>query len=138
MGEKRTAAHIRLLTDFSKLQNTPPTGVSGSPRTGDILTWDCAICGLPNTFMEFGIFQLNLTFDRNYPFNPPTVKFLSAMFHPNISPDGRVPLTNWSPAHDVTKILTDIQSLLSHPHLESAVNQEAAQLYRQNRREYKK
>ena len=60
------------------------------------------------------------------------------MFHPNIAPDGRLPLTNWSPAHDVTKILTDIQSLLSQPHLDSAVNQEAAQLYREDRREYQR
>ena len=66
------------------------------------------------------------------------MKFLDEMFHPNIAPDGRVPLTNWSPAHDVSKILTDIQSLLSQPHLDSAVNQEAAQLYREDRREYER
>ena len=58
------------------------------------------------------------------------------MFHPNISPDGRVPLTYWSPAHDVTKILPDIQSLLSQPHLDSVLNLKAAQLYREDIREY--
>ena len=47
-------AHKRLLTDFSKLQNSPPVGVSGFPRAGDILTWDCVIFGLPDTFIEFG------------------------------------------------------------------------------------
>ena len=88
--------------------------------------------------MEFRTFKLTLTFPPNYPLQPPSVKFLSEMFHPNISPDGRVALTNWSPAHDVTKILTDIQSLLSQPQLDSPLNQEATQLYRQNRRGYKK
>ena len=131
-------AHKILLADLSKLQNSPPTGVSGSPRPGDILTWDCVICGLPDPLMEFGVFELTLTFPPDYPFSPPSVKFLTEMFHPNISPDGRVPLTNWSPAQDVTNILTDIQSLLSQPQLESAVNQEAAQLYRENRREYQR
>ena len=129
-------ARKRLMTDFSKLQNSPPLGVSGSPRADDLLTWDCLICGLPDTFMEFGIFELTLTFPTDYPFQPPSVEFLSEMFHPNISPEGRVPLTNWSPAHDVSKILTDIQSLLSQPNLDSAVNQEAARLYREDRREY--
>ena len=38
----------------------------------------------------------------------------------------------------MSKILTDIQSLLSQPHLDSAVNQEAAQLYRENREEYER
>ena len=38
----------------------------------------------------------------------------------------------------MSKILTDIQSLLSQPHLDSAVNQEAAQLYREDRGEYER
>ena len=88
--------------------------------------------------MEYGKFPLTLTFPPDYPLHPPSVKFLSAMFHPNIAPDGRFPLTNWSPDHDVTKILTDIQSLLAQPQLDSAVNPEAAQVYRQDRREYER
>ena len=102
----------RLLADFSKLQNNPPAGVSGSPRADDFLTWSCVISGLPGTLMEFGEFHLTLTFPADYPSQPPSVKFLDKMFHPNIGPEGRVSLTNWSPAHDVSKILTDIQSLL--------------------------
>ena len=124
----------RLLTDFHKLENSPPSpaGVSVALGDGDFLTWNCDIWSHSERF------ELTLTFPPDYPLQPPTVKFLSAMFHPNIAPDGRLPLTNWSPAHDVTKILTDIQSLLSQPHLESAVNQEAAQLYREDRREYQR
>ena len=140
-GEKEfldNFAKKRLLTEFSRLTKNPTTGVSATPVAGDILTWDCVICGLPDTVMEFGIFELTLTFPPDYPFSPPTAKFFSEMFHPNFYPDGRVPLTNWSPAHDVSKILTDIQSLLSQPHLESAVNQEAAQLYMENRKEYER
>ena len=136
MTETGAFAKTRLLSELHQLQNSPLAGVSGSPRTDDILTWDCVICGLPDTFVEFGIFELTLTYPTDYPFSPPTVQFLSEMFHPNISPEGRVPLTNWSPAQDVSEILTDIQSLLSQPHLESAVNQEAARLYREDRREY--
>ena len=128
----------RLLTEFYKLKNSPPDGVSVSLRGGDILTWDCAVWGLPEPLIKFGRFELTLTFPTDYPLQPPTVKFLSEMFHPNISADGRVPLTNWSPAHDVTKILTDIQSLLSQPHLDSPVNQEAAQLYREDMGEYQR
>ena len=132
-------ARTRLLTEFSELQNSPKTGISGSPRADDILTWDCVIWGRPDSIMAFGIFELTLIFPTNYPFSPPTVRFLSEMFHPNIDADGRVPWTGiWRPVFNVTHILTAIQYLLSQPQLDSAVNQEAAQLYRQNRREYQR
>ena len=100
------------------------------------MTWDCVVCGLPGSSVEFGIFELTLNFPASYPFHPPTVKFSTEMFHPNISGDGTLILTRWSPAQDVREILTYIQSLLSQPRLSSTLNMEAAQLYKGNRREY--
>ena len=129
-------ARKRLKDDFSKILTNPPVGVSGSPRDDDLMTWDCVVCGLPGSSVEFGIFELTLNFPASYPFHPPTVKFSTEMFHPNISGDGTLILTRWSPAQDVREILTHIQSLLSQPLLSSTVNMEAAQLYEENRREY--
>ena len=83
-----------------------------------------------------GIFELTLTFTTNYPFQAPSVKFITDIFHPNISPAGILPLDNWTPALDVTEILSYIQRLLSEPDLSSVVNHEAARLYREDRREY--
>ena len=44
----------------------------------------------------------------------------------------------WSPTYDVAAILTSIQSLLDEPNPNSPANSQAAQLYRDNRREYEK
>lgn len=44
----------------------------------------------------------------------------------------------WSPTYDVAAILTSIQSLLDEPNPNSPANSQAAQLYRENRREYEK
>ena len=85
---------------------------------------------------EMGIFELTLTFTTNYPFQAPSVKFITDMFHPNISPAGILPMDNWTPALDVTELLSNIQRLLSEPDLSSVVNHEAARLYREDRREY--
>ena len=85
---------------------------------------------------EMGIFELTLTFTTNYPFQAPSVRFITGIIHPNISPAGILPLDNWTPALDVTKILSNIQRLLSEPDLSSVVNHEAARLYREDRREY--
>ncbi|KAF8127573.1 ubiquitin conjugating enzyme, partial [Boletus edulis] len=64
------------------------------------------------------------------------------MFHPNVYANGElcldIPQNRWSPTYDVAAILTSIQSLLHdpNPNPNSPANAEAAQLYRENMKEY--
>ena len=96
--------------------------------------------GTADTPFEDGTFKLLLTFDESYPNKPPTVKFLSRMFHPNVYANGELCLdilqNRWSPTYDVAAILTSIQSLLHDPNPNSPANAEAASLYRENMKEY--
>lgn len=95
---------------------------------------------LADTPFEDGTFKLLLTFDESYPNKPPSVKFLSRMFHPNVYANGELCLdilqNRWSPTYDVAAILTSIQSLLHDPNPNSPANAEAAGLYRENMKEY--
>ena len=79
-----------------------------------------------DTPFEDGTFKLLLTFDESYPTKPPTVKFLSRMFHPNVYANGELCLdilqNRWSPTYDVAAILTSIQSLLHDPNPNSPAN----------------
>jgi len=81
-------------------------------------------------------------FEENYPNKPPQVKFISRMFHPNVYASGELCLdilqNRWSPTYDVAAILTSIQSLLNDPNNASPANVEAAQLHRDNVKEYVK
>jgi ubiquitin-protein ligase len=118
-----------------------------------------------------------MTFNENYPNSPPTVKFISKIFHPNVYANGELCLdilqNRWSPTYDVVAILTSVQSLLNDPNPNRSVrlaslrssscryaashlwqkvldadtmrsyllnyspaNAEAAQLYRENMKEY--
>lgn len=76
-------------------------------------------CLTADTPFEDGTFKLLLTFDESYPNKPPTVKFLSKMFHPNVYANGELCLdilqNRWSPTYDVAAILTSVQSLLHDP-----------------------
>ena len=47
-------------------------------------------------------------------------------------------LFRWSPTYDVSAILTSFQSILSDPNPNSPANSMAAQLFKENRREYEK
>ncbi|CAD6196725.1 unnamed protein product [Caenorhabditis auriculariae] len=137
-----TPSRRRLMRDFKKLQEDPPAGVSGAPTQDNILTWEAIIFGPQETPFEDGTFKLSLEFTEEYPNKPPTVKFISRMFHPNVYADGSICLdilqNRWSPTYDVAAILTSIQSLLDEPNPNSPANSLAAQLYQENRREYEK
>ncbi|KAK6027128.1 ubiquitin--protein ligase, partial [Ostertagia ostertagi] len=123
-------------------QEDPPAGVSGAPTEDNILAWEAIIFGPQDTPFEDGTFKLSLEFTEEYPNKPPTVKFISKMFHPNVYADGSICLdilqNRWSPTYDVAAILTSIQSLLDEPNPNSPANSHAAQLYQENRREYEK
>jgi len=66
-----------------------------------------------DTPFEDGTFKLTMEFNEEYPNKPPTVKFVSKMFHPNVYADGGICLdilqNRWSPTYDVSAILTSIQ-----------------------------
>jgi ubiquitin-conjugating enzyme E2 A len=87
-----------------------------------------------------GTFKLELQFSEEYPNKPPSVKFVSKLFHPNVYANGAICLdilqNQWSPIYDIAAILTSIQSLLTDPNPNSPANVEAAKLYQENRREY--
>ncbi|KFZ51385.1 Ubiquitin-conjugating enzyme E2 B, partial [Podiceps cristatus] len=143
-----------------RLQEDPPVGVSGAPSENNIMQWNAVIFGPEGTpfedgkpllylldlivfmFVWTGTFKLVIEFSEEYPNKPPTVRFLSKMFHPNVYADGSICLdilqNRWSPTYDVSSILTSIQSLLDEPNPNSPANSQAAQLYQENKREYEK
>ncbi|KFV02339.1 Ubiquitin-conjugating enzyme E2 B, partial [Pterocles gutturalis] len=146
---------------FLRLQEDPPVGVSGAPSENNIMQWNAVIFGPEGTpfedgkqltlyplylivfmFVWTGTFKLVIEFSEEYPNKPPTVRFLSKMFHPNVYADGSICLdilqNRWSPTYDVSSILTSIQSLLDEPNPNSPANSQAAQLYQENKREYEK
>lgn len=72
------------------LKEDPPAGVSGAPTEDNILMWEAIIFGPQDTPFEDGTFKLTLEFTEEYPNKPPTVKFVSKMFHPNVYADGSI------------------------------------------------
>ncbi|EEB05287.1 Rad6 [Schizosaccharomyces japonicus yFS275] len=135
-----TTARRRLMRDFKRMQQDPPAGVSASPVSDNVMLWNAVIIGPADTPFEDGTFKLVLSFDEQYPNKPPLVKFVSNMFHPNVYANGELCLdilqNRWSPTYDVAAILTSIQSLLNDPNNASPANAEAAQLHRENKKEY--
>jgi ubiquitin-protein ligase len=109
-------------------------------KPSDIMILNATLCGPPNTPYENGKFDIVLKFDSNYPVKPPSVKFLTPMYHPNIYRDGKICIdilqNEWSPSQNIRTILLSIMSLLMDPNPASPANRDAAILYNKNKTEY--
>ncbi|PRQ41819.1 putative aminoacyltransferase, E1 ubiquitin-activating enzyme [Rosa chinensis] len=144
-GADYTRARYRLFKELKRLLQDPPAGISVVPPdfyNCDIMLWNVVIA--PHSLdspWEGGAFKLTLQFSEDYPLKPPMVRFVSQMFHPNISADGIMSFNNlldrWPSINDVEDILKYIQSLICHPNPKCPANSEAFYMYfSENRLEY--
>jgi len=65
-----------------------------------------------------GIFFVRMRFPYDYPMEHPVVRFLTKVYHPNISEEGRLCVFNkafWLPALGIQEILLSLSALLSSP-----------------------
>lgn len=71
---------------------------SGGPVDDDLFHWNIMIEGPQDSLYEGGLFQVDMKFPPDYPENPPTMVFISEMWHPNIYKDGKVCISILHPA----------------------------------------
>jgi ubiquitin-conjugating enzyme E2 G1 len=124
----------------------------------NILEWEVLIYGPEETDFEGGVFKAKMSFPNDYPFNPPSVKLISDIWHPNIynsgERKGEVCISilhvgkdeynyereeeRWKPAQSATSILLSIISMIADPNSESPANVDAAVQFRDDREGFKK
>lgn len=107
--------------------------VSAFPDGDNLFSWIGTIKAANGTVFEGATYKLSLKFPQNYPYSPPTVKFETACFHPNVDVHGNICLDilkeEWSAIYNVSTILISIQSLLGEPNNNSPLNPYAAQIW---------
>ncbi len=135
----------RLQRDLVEVQKDD--SLVAGPEGSDLMHWMAIIAGPDNSVWEGAMLRLELKFPNDYPQNPPKVKFITRVFHPNVYGGGEkangeqylcldVLSTMWSPSTDVRSLLVSIQSLLVDPNPASPANAEAAELYVRDRMAY--
>lgn len=148
MRASTSAGAIRTLTtELKNLQTQPVEGFTISTNDDNLFVWTVAIYGPPNTMYQGGYFKAVINFPHNYPYSPPSVKFSTKMYHPNVYANGdlcisilhppvddphsgELPCERWNPTQNVRTILLSVISLLNEPNTSSPANVDASVAYR--------
>mmetsp|Transcript_5946 Transcript_5946/g.10677 ORF Transcript_5946/g.10677 Transcript_5946/m.10677 type:complete len:138 (-) Transcript_5946:122-535(-) len=105
--------------------------------SGDLQEFSVLMQGPSDSAYAKGLFRLVVA-PGNYPMTAPDVRFVTQMFHPNISDkDGRICIDmlidQWSPILTIEKALVSIRSLLTDANPDHGLNDTALEMYRRDR-----
>jgi ubiquitin-conjugating enzyme (huntingtin interacting protein 2) len=95
------------------------------------------ISGPPDTPYDGGVYELEVKIPDAYPFNPPKVKFLTKIWHPNISSvTGAICLDilkdQWAAAMTIRTVLLSLQALLASPEPDDPQDAVVARQFKEN------
>ncbi|KAF2895805.1 hypothetical protein ILUMI_10371 [Ignelater luminosus] len=136
----------RLSRELAKITQSPPPGICLSAKDDKLNVFEASIVGPESTPYCNGIFNLELMVPENYPFSPPSIKFLTKIYHPNIDDNGRIcldlikmpPKGNWRPTIGLEGLLIAIRMLLENPNPDDPLMVEIAEEFKNNKPEYKR
>ena len=131
-SNKRIARDIEKLLEKKELQV--------KQTDNDIIS--CILNGPKDTPYEGLNWKIIISFPDSYPFSSPSVGFIDKIWHPNVDYNsGSVCLNvlnqSWSPIYSALLIVeTFLPQLLSYPNPDDPLNEEAAQIYINDRERY--
>ncbi|KAJ2037068.1 hypothetical protein GGI13_004365 [Coemansia sp. RSA 455] len=113
----------RLQSEFKFLQTGLPDGIICSPKGDRLDHYEARIDGPPDSPYENGRFFLDVVLSETYGVDPPSVKFKTRIYHPNIDDHGNICLDilksgskgGWQPSWTLDKVLIALRVLLESP-----------------------
>ncbi|KAJ8370374.1 hypothetical protein SKAU_G00104020 [Synaphobranchus kaupii] len=134
----------RLKRELQMLSTEPPPGISCWQSEGQIDDLRAQILGGVSTPYEGGLFSLEIKVPERYPFEPPKMRFLTPIYHPNIDNAGRIcldalklpPKGAWKPSLNISTVLSSIQVLMAEPNPDDPLMADISSEYKYNKQVY--
>lgn len=135
-GKKRTASEIRIQKDIADLDAGSAAQVT-FPSPNDLTKFNVIVT--PDSgFWKGATYNFKFLIPDHYPHNPPKVTCETKIYHPNINLEGNVCLNilreDWKPVLDINGVIYGLIYLFYEPNPDDPLNQEAAELFRRDRR----
>lgn len=134
----------RLKRELQMLTTEPPPGISCWQSDDQIDDLRAQIVGGANTPFEGGLFALEIKIPERYPFEPPKIRFVTPIYHPNIDNAGRIcldalklpPKGAWRPSLNISTVLTSIQLLMAEPNPDDPLMADISSEFKYNKQVY--
>lgn len=132
----------RIGKELADINNDPHSQIVAEPvREEDLTHLKGKFKGPPDTPYEGGTYVIDIKIPGDYPFRPPTMKFDTRVWHPNVSSvTGAICLDTlssaWSPVLTIKSALISLQSLLSTPEPKDPQDAEVAGMLLKNPAEF--
>nr|XP_004667783.2 ubiquitin/ISG15-conjugating enzyme E2 L6 [Jaculus jaculus] len=132
----------RVAKELEELLKQPPPYLGHlSSEDANVLVWHALLPDQPPYHLR--AFSVCINFPKDYPLKPPTVRFTTKIYHPNVSEDGQVcmPLIskeNWKPHTKICQVLEALIILVNRPNLGEPVRMELADLLTQDPEKFKR
>ena len=128
----------RILSEFTK---DPIPFISIAPINANLRDLLTSVEGPPGSPYEGGVFFIRMAIPPDFPFKPPTCKFITKIYHPNVDPRGNICLevlsSRWEPRHGrLEKLLLAICALLDDPCVDDPFVPEIAETFVRDRVAY--
>ncbi|XP_033059757.1 ubiquitin/ISG15-conjugating enzyme E2 L6 isoform X1 [Trachypithecus francoisi] len=130
-------ASVRVAKELEDLQKKPPPYLRNlSSSDANVLVWHALL--LPDQPpYHLKAFNLCISFPPEYPFRPPTIKFTTKIYHPNVDESGYVCLPiisseNWKPCTKTCQVLEALNVLVNRPNIREPLRMDLADLLTEN------
>ncbi|XP_031549467.1 ubiquitin-conjugating enzyme E2 T-like [Actinia tenebrosa] len=130
----------RMKRELKLLAEDPPHGVSCWAVGDELHHLEAKIIGANGTPYHGGVFKIDIQIPERYPFEPPKMRFVTPIYHPNIDNSGRIcldiikmpPKGMWKPALNIGSILSSILLLMDKPNPDDPLMADIANEFRYN------
>lgn len=128
----------RIIKELKECSPTNGSGVHAEPNnSSDVFNLTGVITGGTETPYEGGVWYIEIKIPEGYPFEPPKMRFITKIWHPNISSvTGAICLDilkdQWSPALTIKTALLSLQALLCAAEPDDPQDAVVAKMYKED------